>query len=314
MFGYVLPDCEKLSVRDYTLYRSLYCGICMATKARYGNLPRFTVNYDITTFALLALEAEEPKLEFGMCRCIGDPRKKPYVKVCAFTERMADLNILLCAHKAKDDLIDSGKKTSLAMRLLKKPYEKAKAALPEIDAVTERRYAALREAETAGETSLDRACDHFASLLADTFALMCLGGRDECYSAAMRKLCYNVGKFVYLADALDDLDEDYKAKRYNPVLAFAPGYMGDRREYFAEHGDALRFAVSSTINRAIESSNALVFTQANDLVRNIVYEGMRKKAEELFSSERKLGSPRVYIPKRTAKEFRKAMKAEKKGK
>ena len=57
-----------------------------------------------------------------------------------------------------------------------------------------------------------------------------------------------------------------------------------------------------------------MFTQANDLVRNIVYEGMRKKAEELFSAERKLGSPRVYIPKRTAKEFRKAMKAEKKGK
>lgn len=26
---------------------------------------------------------------------------------------------------------------------------------------------------------------------------------------------YNVAKFIYLADALDDIDEDYKAKRYN---------------------------------------------------------------------------------------------------
>ena len=313
MFGYVLPDCEKLTVRDYSLYRALYCGICLATKKRYGDLPRFTVNYDITTFALLALEAEAPALEFGMCRCIGDPRRKPYVKDCEFIGRMADLNILLCAHKAMDDLVDSGKKNSLVMRVLRTPYEKAKAALPEIDGIMTRQYALLREAEERNEPSLDRSGDCFARMLEEVFAGMSLSARDEYYAAQMRKLCYNIGKFVYLADALDDLDEDFAEKRYNPVLAFAPDYeKGGRKEYISRHGAELRFAVNSTVNRAITCSNALVFTQANDLVRNIIYDGLRKKADELFAAERKLPAPKVYVPARVAKEFRRELRSAKK--
>lgn len=312
MFGYVLPDCETLSVREYSLYRAIYCGICLATKRRYGQLPRMTVNYDITTFALLATEAESANLEFGMCRCLGDFRRKPYVKSCDLIDRMADLNILLCAHKAEDDAVDSGRKSFFTQKLLRPHYEKARQRLPEADKIMEEMYSALREAEKAGESSLDRSSDHFAKMLERTMATVSLSCRDEYYSAAMRKLCYNIGKFVYLADALDDLEEDFAKKRYNPIIAFAPDYeKGGRKEYLERHMAELRFAVNSTINRAIASSNELVFTQANDLLRNIIYEGLRKKADELFSAEKKLPAPKVRLPKSTVKEFRKTLKAQK---
>lgn len=310
MFGYVLPDCSSLSVRDYTFYRALYCGICLATKARYGQIPRMTVNYDITAFALLAVEAESAMLEFGVCRCLGDVRRKPYVKRCDLIDRMADFNILLCRHKAYDDAVDSGKESTFALRMLRPHYEKAKKRLPEADALMTEMYAGLRRAEAAGERSLDRAADHFASMLEKIFASVSLADRDEYYSSAMRKLCYNIGKFVYLADALDDLDEDFAKKRYNPVLAFAPDYeKGGRAEYIERHRAELRFAVDSTINRAIASSNALTFTQASDLMRNIIYKGLRKKADELFSAKGKIPPPEVRLPKSTIAEYRRSEKA-----
>ena len=310
MFGYVLPDCSKLSVRDFSLYRAIYCGICLATKHEYGNLPRMTVNYDITTFAALATEAEAPALQFGMCRCIGDVRRKPYVKDCEFMRRMAGINILLCYYKALDDVLDSGKKSSLPLRVLKKPYMKAKAAYPEADGIIARGYEKLRELEAANCTSTDRASDCFAGLLSELFAVTSLGGRDEYYSEQMRKLCYNVGKFVYLADALDDIEEDHAAKRYNPVLAAYAGFDGDRAAYFAAHSAELRFTVNSTVNRAIECSNGMTFTQADGLLRNIIYDGLRAKADELFASRAKLPPPKVRVAKSVAKDFSKQMKAE----
>lgn len=313
MFGYVIPDCETVSVQDFSLLRAVYCGICLATKRRYGNLARLAVNYDITAFALLALEAENVTPEFGACRCIGDPRKKPYAKECGTLDRMADVNILLCRHKAVDDVIDSGRKSSPALRMLAKPYEKAKAARPDEENVIASGYARLRAAEEAGETSLDRAGDCFAKLL-EELIVPSLSGRDAAYSDNMRRLCYNIGKFVYLADAIDDLDEDFTAKRYNPVLAAAPDYeKGGRRGYMERHGDMLRFAVNSTVNSAIARSNALTFTQADGLLRNIIYEGLRKKADELFGADKKLPPPKVYLPRRTAKAFRSAMRAKKAG-
>ena len=224
--------------------------------------------------------------------------------------RMAGINILLSYYKALDDVIDSGKKSSLVLRALRGSYRKAKADLPVADEIISRGYEKLREAEKAGETSIDRASDCFAGLLSELFAASSLGGRDEYYSESMRKLCYNIGKFVYIADALDDVEEDYAAKRYNPVLAAVPGFGGDRAKYFSEHSDELRFAVNSTVNRAIESSNGLTFTQADGLLRNIIYDGLRAKAEELFSSRTKLPPPKIRVAKSVAKDFKKQIKAE----
>lgn len=50
---------------------------------------------------------------------------------------------------------------------------------------------------------------------------------------------YNVAKFIYLADALDDIDEDYKAKRYNVFLANLP-YEG-RERFIKDNYERLSF-------------------------------------------------------------------------
>ena len=317
MFGYVLPRTATLEQRDFAMFQAAYCGICLSTKKKYGNLARLTTNYDITVLELLAIEALKPEVEFGTCRCICDPRRKVFVKDNTLSSVVVDANILLCRYKLDDDLADGGGRHAAMRRILKKPYEAAKARLPEADRIVGEGYARLRAMEKANAASLDRTSDCFARLLSE---LLCAvldkaaaedvkykeqrsaRAEDKAYMSALRALCYNVGKFVYLADALDDLAEDAAAGRYNPVLAVYPDYeKGKRLEYIDRHHAELKFAFTATINRAIESLNGMPLTHVGDLLRNIIYDGLREKTNELFSTKKKLPPPVLYAPAKDRK-------------
>lgn len=319
MFGYVLPRTATLERRDFAMFQAAYCGICLSTKKKYGNLARLTTNYDVTVLELLAIEALKPDVEFGTCRCICDPRRKVFVKDNVLSQTIVDANILLCRYKLVDDDLDGGGRHGMMRRIIKKPYLAAKANLPAADRIVADGYARLRAMEKENVASLDRTADCFAKLLADLLVAVLdkaaaedvkykeqspvpplrperLADGSE-YMTTLRALCYNVGKFVYLADALDDLEEDAAAKRYNPVLAVYPDYeQGKRLDYIDRHHAELKFAFTSTVNRAIEALNCLPLTHVGDLLRNIVYDGLRAKTNELFSAKRKLPPPVLYAP------------------
>lgn len=331
MFGYVLPKSETLEVRDFMMFQSAYCGICMSTKRQYGNLARLTTNYDMTFLALLVIEAVRPAVEFKTCRCIGDPRKKPYASG-GFMTRIVDANILLCRYKIADDAVDGGSKHKAMRAVLKKPYAAAKARNPEADRIIREGYERLREMEMANVASVDRTADCFAKLMEELAVCIVKDiAQDKSvyyntaetederserlkngsqYMTDFRALCYNIGKFVYLADGLDDIDEDHKKKNYNPFLAVYPDYGEDGRAgYIGRHERELGFAFNTTVNRAIESLNRLPLTQVSDLLKNVIYEGLRAKTEELFSSKKKLRPPTLRLPRETVKKFKIERKA-----
>ena len=318
MFGYVLPRTATLERRDFAMFQAAYCGICLSTKKKYGNFARLTTNYDITVLELLAIEALKPDVEFGSCRCICDPRKKVYVKDNALSSVIVDANVLLCHYKLDDDREDGGGRHSAMRRILKKPYAAAKTHLPDADKIVADGYARLREMEKANVASIDRTSDCFAQLLSELLcAVLDKAAAEDVkykeqkparlaigspYMTTLRALCYNVGKFVYLADALDDLAEDAAAGRYNPVLAVYPDYeKGKRLEYIDRHHAELKFAFTSTINRAIECLNCTPLTHVGDLLRNIIYDGLREKTNELFSAKKKLPPPILYAPAKDRK-------------
>ena len=55
MFGYVIPDKPNMFMKDYSLYRAYYCGLCKAIGERCGETMRFLTNYDVTFLSLLSL-------------------------------------------------------------------------------------------------------------------------------------------------------------------------------------------------------------------------------------------------------------------
>ncbi len=289
MFGYVTPVKDKLRPQDFLLYRAFYCGTCVTLK-EYGTLPRFTTSYDIAFLSALVHDVCSMKVEFIEATCVGNPfKKKLMIKTNGLLKRVAAANIIMSWYKASDDCIDEGGiKKRIARSCLKKAYKKAKAELPKADEVFNLGYARLREMEKSGEKSIDKVADCFAVMLRELCAIVVEEKADDNF----RSLCYNIGKFVYLIDALDDIDEDAKKKNYNPFL-FLYGDFTDRRSFYKAHEEDLNFTLSSTVNRAIESFNKMKFTQSYSLLSNIVYYGLREKVKEVLGSEKKLPAPKI---------------------
>ena len=289
MYGYVVPDKSTLRVSDYVLYRSFYCGMCCQTGVLYGNMPRFTTNYDFAFFSALLHDYSAQNVVIEEHGCILNPKKKAILQPNPLLERLVAANILLSYQKANDGVIDGdGVKYRVVRRALKKPFRAAKKAYPLIYEAIEKAYAAQRKVEQSGVNSIDRAADPFASLLKKLPELILGVQTDD----NLKGLCYNIGKFVYLADALDDITEDAKHKRYNPFLA-AYGNFTNRKGFIAEHKDELEFCFNGICARARECFQAMRFTQSYALIRNIVYDGLQSKVKELLNSEKKLKSPRV---------------------
>lgn len=296
MYGYVTPVKSQISTADFVLYRAFYCGICMATGKSYGQLPRFTTNYDIVFLSVLLHDYTKQDVEFETGTCVLNPFKKK-ATVCQnlLFDKIVATNIVLSYYKTCDDVLDSNKKLSVKKRMaknaMKKPYNKAKLIVPEVDEIVNKRYTQLYKLEKENCAQIDRVADCFALLLMEVAEYLLKQHEIEPCENIL-KLCYNVGKFVYLADALDDIDEDFKKKNYNPFLAKYDDFKS-RQEFFIQHKEELEFLLACTTNRAIECFNQLIFTQSYDLLKNIVHVGLRDKTKEIFDSAKKLPKPRI---------------------
>ena len=107
MFGYVTPLKPELKIREYEMFRGYYCGVCMHIKDTFGNLPRLTLNYDMTFLGLLldGLHKESPQIKFQ--RCMAHPLKnKPMIISNKSLEYTAAMNVSLVYYKLLDDVND----------------------------------------------------------------------------------------------------------------------------------------------------------------------------------------------------------------
>ena len=300
MFGYVVPDKPNLLVKEFSLYRAHYCGVCRAVKKLYGQIPRITTNYDITFFSLFVHDVAGAGVDFEQRRCaLHGFQRTGNITLNPLLERVAAINILSAYYKALDNRLDEGLKRSLPARLLKRAYRKARKALPELDRRFGFHYKRLRELERQGCKSVDMTADCFAQMLRDA-------GREalrEKYIEPAGEFLYHLGKWVYLADALDDLDEDFKKKRYNPFICAynnqgtgngeqGTGYV--KRESFVEaNKDGIRAAFYGSVNRMFEIFTELSLTQSQNLLRNIAVYGIRNKTAQLLDAKGKLKREKI---------------------
>lgn len=289
MYGYVVPFKPQLSTQDFVLYRSFYCGLCIDTGKTYGQLPRFTTNYDMVFLALVCFDVLNEPVEFKECVCVLNPvKKKPVVVANPLLDKLTAVNAVLSYYKAEDGVIDGeGMKYGLLKKILKKPYLKAKETVPDVDAAVREEYENLRLLEKEGKAGPDRAAHPFATMLARIAKCIMGDKADENITG----LFYNTGKFVYLTDALDDKDDDDKKGRFNPFTSVYGKVK--RKELIKDKKADLEFLFATIVNRAAECFNGIRCNQSYTLLRNIIYYGMREKAEELLSSEKKLPPPKI---------------------
>ena len=77
MFGYIYVNEQELKLKDYTAYRSFYCGLCRNLHQRYGRTAQMMLNYDLTFLAILLTGLYEPetKAEEAAPMDFSDPHK-----------------------------------------------------------------------------------------------------------------------------------------------------------------------------------------------------------------------------------------------
>ena len=221
MFGYVRPLRPELKCRDFDLYRATYCGLCRCMRRRYGLLAPMFLNYDFTFLTLLLWQ---PEAEFTPCqgRCHANPlRKKPMCPDAPALELAADESVILTWWKLRDSVRDDGPVKGIPARalslLLRPAYRKAAGLRPEFDRAVRASLEELSILEKEQCPSIDRTADTFARLLQAAVP------PEDSRNRVLSQFLYHLGRWIYLIDARDDLEEDQKTGDYNPVaLRYGP--------------------------------------------------------------------------------------------
>ncbi len=281
MFGYIRTDLPNLYIKDSMLYKSMYCGLCKSIGKKCGQCGRFTLTYDLTFLSALFHNLLGVDIEIEKKRCVLHwfvPR--PVAKRDELTDRVACLNVILAYYKVRDDIEDDSRGKG-KQAFLRKAYKRARAAEPQFDAIVKANYARLRDYEKKNGDSLDIAADPFGNMVKELAAELL----KEKASPVALDLSYNLGKWIYLIDALDDFDEDKKKKRFNPfVNAYAD--VSNKAELCKKYERELEYAFGTILQQVAEDAKQLQYSFNHDLTDNILNRGLGVKTKQVMTENK----------------------------
>lgn len=284
MFGYVKVNSPELKVREYELYRGMYCGLCRAMGRCTGQCSRMALSYDFVFLVAVRLTLTDTKMSFSQRRCLAHPlKKRNSMDANDQLDYCARAAAILGYHKIMDDLADEKGFKKIKARMyypfVKSWRKKAmKAGLSELDVKIGELLTRLSEIESKRLPSVDEPAAVFGEILGELTAF----GLDGAQARIGYQLGRCVGKWIYMADALDDMADDEEKGRYNPFLLLYGGRRpaGEELTLIAE---ALKAELLGAEGAAdlIETDKEPV----KNVVENILYLGMPDTAEKILKGE-----------------------------
>jgi len=286
MFGYILPDKPEMKIKEYELFRAYYCGVCKSIGKRHGQLKRFLLNYDTTFLAVLLSAFSDEKPEIRKEYCIAHHiRKRHVIKNNKIIDYASDMNILLAYYNFEDKKIDDKSFLSgCAMAALKNSYKKVKNKYPEKNDIIQRRLNELRKLEKEKCASMDIAAEPFARLMEEIAAYepLCEDSNNE---KILRWIGYNLGKWIYLIDAFNDIGKDIASSSYNPLIFQFDYEEGDDPEEFKNRiRERVEFNLVYTLNQISKAYELINRKENFGILENIIYLGLLKKTENIIGA------------------------------
>jgi hypothetical protein len=280
MFGYIRPLKDELKVREFEQFKACYCALCHTLKTQYGTFSRFILNYDFTFLAMLLWdEGEAPS--YQCARCIACPvAKKTYCAPSRTLQISAGYSIILAWWKLRDSIADESFFKSLRDRalsiLLRRAYSKASKTYSAFEKTVRSSLDDLNKLEKSGSDSLDACADKFALI---TGALASQAAGDE-KLRPLEQLLYHTGRFIYIIDACDDLEEDIKNGSFNPV---AKRFNIETGQLQGEDKESLRTTLMHSCKLIGTAYELLPQNAWSSIIRNILYLGMANACERVLS-------------------------------
>ena len=293
MFGYVRTMDAELKVKEHELYRATYCGLCRSMGKCTGQCSRMTLNYDFVFLALTRYAISPCELQFKARRCLAHPfARRSSMERNEILDYCAQASAILNYQKVLDDLNDEKGAKKLRALLLRpfvahsrKRAIKKSPALRELDASIAARLDELNALEKSDNVGVDLPAACFGEILGEIMSFG-LEGADKRISFELGK---HVGAWIYVADALDDMREDARKGRYNPLLKLYGGRIPTE--------DELSLIYDATKNKLFAASDAFDLIDIDDegiknILSNILYIGIPKRTAEIIDGYSSKNQPK----------------------
>ncbi|CEQ25116.1 Uncharacterised protein [[Clostridium] sordellii] len=271
MFGYVRINKMDLTFREFDTYKGYYCGLCKYLKENHGEISRLSLNYDITFLILLLTSVYRPKSTLTKEVCIANPIKKKNRIVNEVTEYAASMNVLLTYYKLEDNLHDDkGVKDIIAYNLYKGKLKKAYEKYPKKADYIKSQLEELQKLESENSTNIDKVSNTFGNLMGEIFAY-----KEDDFEGKLRSIGFNIGKYIYILDAYEDLDKDIKKGRYNPFIEYI-----DKKEELIKKVDKL---ISISLGYLSQAIDELHIKTNVGIIDNIIYSGVYLRYKNILN-------------------------------
>ncbi|MBQ6847307.1 MAG: hypothetical protein IJO62_00115 [Clostridia bacterium] len=275
MFGYVRISKGELKVKEYEMYKAVYCSLCKTLGKHYGILSRLTLSFDFTFLALLNMSLKDGCDEIERKRCAFNPLKK--CNYCKNTDSLAmpsAVAMLMLYYKILDNITDEKgfKKLGfcLLMPIFNGAYKKASKKYPEAKEYIDEYITTQSKLEKENCNELDRIADPTAKALSKIFMLC---SDDATQKRVLERLGYCMGRYIYLIDAARDFNEDLKQNKYN-VLKFSCKTHQEAKE-------KIKPQLYFCINESAKAFELLEIKKYKNILGNIIYLGL----EDTFKKE-----------------------------
>ncbi len=277
MFGYIKADKPEMKIKEFEIYKAVYCSLCKELGKSYGLLSRFTLSYDFTFLALLNMSLKDGCGGFERKRCAFNPLKK-----CNYCKDSNDLKMpsaaamIMLYYKLKDNVADEKGIKKLGYYLLlpifSGAHKKAKKSFPEIEEIVHSYITEQSQLEKSDCRQLDAVADPTAKALSKIF-MLCSDEQNE--KRILERMGYCMGRFIYILDAACDLEDDIKNGSYN-VLKYE--CTKEKQQYIKERVvPQLYFCV----NEAGKAFELLDVKKYKSILGNIIFLGL----ENTFKKE-----------------------------
>ena len=265
MFGYLLPLKAELKVREFDTYRAHYCGVCFALRKKCALRTCATLTFDAAFLALLGASCGEGPIP-RRSRCPFKPWKRVYVAEGIQADYAAHMNVLLAVGKCKDNWRDEKKLTgALGALALKGPAQRAACLYSASCRGILEGLRDLDGLERENCSDLDEPAAAFGRSMEAVFRN--IPGRERC-SDALGWLGFNLGRWIYLLDAYDDLEEDEHKGNYNVLIRAMGGVQKAK-----EQRERVEFNLMHSLEEARAAAQSLPGNSLSPIVDNILWEG-----------------------------------------
>lgn len=275
MFGYIHPDVPWLFKKDETLYKALYCGLCKSIGKGCGQCPRTALTYDMSFVSALAHNIRGEDVIIEKRRCVLHWfRRRPIAKTDGLTIKIGYINTILAYYKLCDDKAD-GEPRGALRHLYKGGFKRARKAFPAAAEIIEEYTQSQALIEKKNCAVMEEAAEPTAVMMAKlSDALL-----EDFATPHTQRLFYELGKWVYLIDALDDYDKDVKRGGYNVI--FNTYHKNTKTEAVSAGREELEFIFNSAFAGMRQSLKDIKFYFNHDLTDNIILRGIPLKSREI---------------------------------